>query len=232
MKRLALAVLALALAAPAARASESYKPFKFDVTLYGAYASGDANAWGGGFALEPKWLVLDQLAVGVRFEEAIFVTADMSVPANDTQQVSVSQGVRAVTTVLAKADFYLTTSAVRPFVGLGAGYFRIGGASQDVQSGGSSDPVVVQQAEAFSGFGVAPQFGVNFGGFRVAGTYHIIAGGDQVVVAQTVNGTIEKKLSKNFFSFEIGGSFGGRRRHTTIAPAMDAPPAYAPAVGQ
>ncbi len=224
MKRLALPLLALlALGAPAARASESFRPFRMDVTAYGAYAAADSNAWGGGLALEPKFMVLDQLAVGLRVEEAVFVTADMNVPANDTQQVSVSQGVRAATTVLAKADFFLTTSAVRPFVGLGAGYYRIGGASQDVQSGGSSDPVVVQQAEAFSGFGVAPQVGINFGGFRLAATYHFITGGDQVIVAQTVNGNIEKKLSKNFYAFEIGGSFGGRHRRAAAAPAVEVP---------
>jgi outer membrane protein W len=222
MKRLVLAVLALALAAPAARASENFKPFKVDVTVFGAYAKGDANAWGGGLALEPKWLVLDQLAVGLRLEEAIFVTADMSIPESDTEQVSVSQGVRVATTVLAKADYYLTTSGVRPFVGLGAGYYKIGGASQDVSAGGGST-TVVQKAEAFKGFGFAPQIGVNFGGFRLAGTYHVITGGDQVVVAQTVNGTVEKKLSKNYFAFEIGGSFGGRRRAAAVAPAMDAP---------
>jgi hypothetical protein len=210
MNRFALPMLAaLALAAPAARAqAPSYQPIRVDLTFYGAYAPADATSWGGGLALEPKYNVTDQLAVGFRLDAAGFVTQDVKV--NSTAgDANISQGARAVTTLLAKADYYLTTSPVRPFVGLGLGLYRIGAGSQSVSGG-----TVVQTAQSFRGFGFAPQVGVNLGGFRLAGTYHAVMGGDMVVATQAVGApaATEVKLSKNFFSFEIGGTFGGGRR--------------------
>jgi hypothetical protein len=211
MNRLALPIAAfLALAAtPVARAqAPSYQPIRVDLTFYGAYAPGDATSWGGGVAIEPKYNATDQLAVGLRFDAAGFVTQDVKV-SSGTGNASISQGARAITTVLAKADYYLTTSAARPFVGLGLGLYRIGAGTQSVSGG-----TVVQSAGAFRGFGVAPQAGVNFGGFRLAATYHVVMGGDRVIATQAIGASAptEVKLSKNFLSFELGGTFGGGRR--------------------
>lgn len=215
MKRLALPLLALlVLAAPAARAqAPNFQPIRVDLTFFGAYASADATSWGGGVTLEPKYNLTDHLSIGLRFDAAAFVTQDVTV-SSETGDASVSQGARAVTTFLAKADYYLTTTPVRPFVGLGLGLYRIGAGSQDV-SGGS----VVQTASSFSGFGLCPQLGVNFGGFRLAATYHLVTGGDMVVATQAIGAPAptETKLSKNFFAFEIGGTFGGAPRAGAVA---------------
>jgi hypothetical protein len=211
MKRMTLPLLALAavaLANPARAQAPSYQPVRVDLTFYGAYASADATSWGGGVALEPKYNLTDHLAVGLRFDAAAFVTQDVRV-GSASGDVSVSQGARAVTTFLAKADYYLTTTPVRPFVGLGLGLYRIGAGSQSVSGG-----TVVQTAQAFRGFGLCPQLGVNFGGFRLAGTYHVVTGDDMVSVTQAVGAPAPTvtKLSKNFFSFELGGTFGGASR--------------------
>ncbi|HEX9399747.1 MAG TPA: hypothetical protein VF912_06515 [Anaeromyxobacter sp.] len=207
-----LAMLALLAAAPAARAQAlNYQPVRVDLTVYGAYAAADATSWGFGVALEPKFNVTDRLAAGMRFEAAGFVTQEVTVAgAGAGQTTNVSQGARAVTTILAKAEYYLSDSAARPFVGLGLGLYRIGAGSQSASSGGT----VVQSAGAFRGFGFCPQLGVNFGSFRLAGTYHVITGGDMVVATQAVGTTtpVEVKLAKNFFAFEIGGTMGGARR--------------------
>ncbi len=204
-----VAVAALLSLAPAARAqAPNYQLVRVDLTVYGAYASADAISWGGGLALEPKINVTDHLATGLRLEAAGFVTQKVAVSSSGTA-ADVSQGGRAVTTVLAKADYYLTTSTVRPFLGIGAGFYRIGAGSQSVSSGGT----VVQTASAFSGFGFAPQVGVNLGGFRLAATYHVVTGGDMVVATQAVGAPAptQVKLAKNFFAFELGGTFGGNR---------------------
>jgi hypothetical protein len=213
MKRRALSTLfALVCLAAAPRAlaqAPSYQPIRVDLTVYGAYASADANAYGIGAAIEPKYNLTDHLALGLRFEGAAFVTQQVNVGPPGSQQVSVNQGARAVSAYLAKADWYLTTAAVRPFLGLGAGLYRIGSGSQSISGTGA----VVQTAGSFTGFGVCPQAGVNFGGFRLAGTYHMIGGGEQVVATQSVGAPAptQVKLSKNFFAFEIGGTFGGGR---------------------
>ncbi len=222
MRRLALSTLALAClaVAPSARAqAPNYQPIRVDLTVYGAYASADANAYGFGVAIEPKYNLTDQLSLGLRLEGAAFVTQSVYVGPPGSQQVSVSQGARAVTAYLAKADWYFTTSPARPFVGLGLGLYRIGSGSQNVSGSGS----VVQTAGAFQGFGLCPQAGVNFGGFRLAATYHVITGGEQVVLTQAVGSAAptEVKLSKSFFAFEIGGTFGGARHE----PMAGAPPA-------
>jgi len=203
-------VTLLLLASPTARAqAPSYQPIRVDVTVFGAYAPSDATAWGFGAAVEPKYNVTDQLSVGLRFEGSGFITQDVSVDSGGSS-VSVSQGARAVSAYLAKADFYFGTSATRPFVGLGLGLYKIGSASQSVTGGGS----IVQSAAALDGFGFCPQLGVNFGGFRMAATYHVVTGGDLVVATQAIGAPspTEVKLSKNFLAFEIGGTFGGNSR--------------------
>ncbi len=216
MIRTLLATLAalstLALARPAHAQARNYQPVRVDLTVYGGYGTADANAWGIGAALEPKFNVTDNLAAGFRLEGAAFVTQKVSVGPAGSGQAEISQGARAVSAYLLKADWYFTTSSVRPFAGLGLGLYRIAGGSQEVSGGGTVS--VAQRAEAFSGFGFCPQLGVNFGGFRLAATYHVITGGDQVVVTNAVGTTpgTEVKLSKNFFAFEIGGTIAGKRR--------------------
>ena len=205
-----LAVLALLGAASAARAqAPSYQPIRVDLTVYGGYAPGDAAAWGIGAALEPKYNLTDRLSLGLRLEGAGFVTQDVKVSSGSGSTANVSQSARAVSAFSAKADFYLTTSAVRPFLGISAGLYRIGAGSQSVSGG-----TVVQSAAAFRGFGFAPQAGVNLGGFRLAATWHVITGGDMVIATQAVGAPAptEVKLSKSFFAFELGGTFGGARR--------------------
>jgi outer membrane protein W len=216
-----LAVLAsLVLASTASAQAPNYQPVRVDLTAYGAYASADANAYGFGAVIEPKYNVTDRLAVGFRLEGAGFITQTVDVGPAGSGQAAVSQGARAVTAYLLKADWYATTSAVRPFVGLGLGLYNISSGSQSV-SGGS----VTQQAAAFRGFGFCPQLGLNLGGFRLAATYHVITGGDQVVATQVVGAATptEVKLSKNFFAFEIGGTIGGNPRAREAAPAAAGP---------
>jgi outer membrane protein W len=202
--RLALAALALAAATPALAVSESYQPIRVDTTITFASGTGaDVAEYGIGAAVEPKYNLTDNLSIGARIEGAVLVPESVSVGED-----SVSIGVRAFSAYLAKVDYYLTTSSVRPFVGLGAGLYRIAGVEQSAGSSG-----VVQRGEAFSGFGVAPQLGVNFGGFRLAGTYHFITGGDRLVVTQAVGTTapVERTMPTSYFALELGGTFGGNR---------------------
>ncbi len=207
IRRLAVAALAAALAAPALAQAPSYQPVRVDLTAYGAYASADIASWGFGGAVEVKYNLLDQLALGARLEGAGFVSQSMNLGADGSS--SFEQGGRGVTAYLVKADWYLTTSSVRPFVGLGAGRYSIGAGTQSATSGGT----VTQTASAFKGWGFCPQLGVNFGAFRMAAVYHVIGGGDMTVVTQAVGATTPTTivLPKNYFAFELGGTIGGRR---------------------
>jgi hypothetical protein len=204
MKRLVLAALVSLAASPALAQAPSYQPIRVDLTVFGAYGMGDVAAYGFGAAIEPKYNLTDNLSIGLRFEGSGHVPESVSVGPS-----SVSMGARAVSAYLAKADWYFGSASSRPFVGVAAGLYRIGSVEQKADSSGA----VVQRAEAFEGFGFAPQVGVNLGGFRLAATYHVITGGDQVVVTQAVGGLpVEKSLSKNYLAVELGGTFGGAKR--------------------
>lgn len=193
------AFIAVAALGSAARAeAPNFQPVRVDLTLVIARGSGDIGSWGGGVAVEPKVNLTDQLALGLRLEATGMVSESIAPTA--LGGIDLSMSARAVTAFLAKADYYLTTSDVRPFVGLAAGYYSIGSSS----SGTSG-----VKAESFSGFGVFPQFGVNFGGFRMAVGYHAILGGDQTLVVAGVPTGVA--LSKNYVAFDIGGTFGGGR---------------------
>lgn len=201
--RLVLAALVLAVATPAVATSENYQPFRVDTGISFLYGDADIAEYGIGGYVEPKYNLTDRLAVGLRIGGAALIPESVSVGSE-----SMSMGVRAISTYMAKVDYFLTTSSVRPFVGFGAGLFRVGAMDQSADSGG-----VVQKAEVFDGFGIAPQVGVNFGGFRLAATYNLITGGDRIVVTQAVGATVpvEHSMPTSYFGLELGGTFGGDR---------------------
>lgn len=190
--RLAAAVSSLALAVPAL-ASEHYQPVRVELVLVGAYGPGDVATYGGGLAVEPKYNVNDQLALGLRIEATGMASENVY-----ASGVSTSLSARGVVAFLAKADVYLTTTSVRPFLGFGAGLYTMGSATSGTSGVGSG---------AFRGFGIAPQVGLNIGHFRIAATYNVVTGGQQVIVATGTGPT----LAKDYFAFEIGGTIGGSR---------------------
>ncbi len=196
--KIAAFIAVAALGSTARAEAQNYQPVRIDTTLVIAYAAGDVSAYGGGIAIEPKHNLTDQLALGLRFEAAGMVS--QSIAPSLITGVELSMSARAAVSFLAKADYYLTTSSTRPFLGLGAGFYNIGRA--DSGTSGAT-------AEAFRGFGLFPQFGVNFGHFRMAVGYHVLLGGEQTLVVAGVPTNL--MLSKNYVAFDIGGTFGGAR---------------------
>ena len=194
---LAVALTSLALALPTL-ASEHYQPVRVELVLVGAYGPGDIATYGGGLAVEPKYNLTDNLALGLRIE-AVGMASQSIYTSSGT---STNLKARGVVAVLAKADYYLTTSSVRPFLAFGAGWYGMGSAN-------ASEAGATANVESFSGFGIAPQFGVNFGHFRIAAAYNIITGGAQQTI--TAVGGTSSTIAKNYFSFEIGGTIGGGR---------------------
>lgn len=83
----------------------------------------------------------------------------------------VSVGVRALAGVLPKVEYKLFSGAVSPMVGLAAGIYTVAVVGAEV----SNDN---EQVGALAGggnvFGVAPQVGVDLGGFRIAALSHLI----------------------------------------------------------
>ncbi|MCY1014572.1 hypothetical protein [Pyxidicoccus sp. MSG2] len=171
--------------------------------LTGLYVPGSGAA-GFGAAVEPKWNITDSLAAGFRFDGG--VTMGGSIAARGT--TSFSAGASAAT--LVKGEFLLGRHGVRPFVGVGAGMYMLANQSVAASVEGAG---LNQSGGTF--FGVAPQFGVDFGGVRLGLTYNHILGAD-VVVEQNINAGIEaERIHRNYLQVEIAfrvARFGTPRR--------------------
>jgi hypothetical protein len=160
--------------------------------LAGLYGVG-AGSYGFGAVVEPKWNITDSIAAGLRFDGGVSLGGKLA-PEGTT---SVSLGAGAAT--LAKGEFLLGSSGVRPFLGLGAGMYIL--ANQSV-SAGDSGAGVSQSGGRY--FGVAPQLGIDFGGVRLAATYNHILGAD-VEVRQdvTVGDAQVERIQRNYAQLEL-----------------------------
>src|ERR1700761_5369859 len=88
------------------------RSFKLDASLGGVIPQGEGSKGGGLFAIEPKYMVADQFAVGLRIEIAVMGRAfQYSDGTYSSTKISASGS------DLATGDFYFTTTAFRPFVG-------------------------------------------------------------------------------------------------------------------
>jgi outer membrane protein X len=140
-----------------------FNPWKVDLSLGAAIPQGQGSKGGGLFVLEPKYAVVDQFWVGLRIEAAVmarsFAYSDGS---------SSSTSVSASASYLVTGDFYFTTTNFRPFIGGGAGFFRLASATVDGYSGSSSD--IASTAK----FGAMLRAGFEIGHFRMGAEYNLI----------------------------------------------------------
>lgn len=164
--------------------SKMYKPFEVDLGLSIAFPLNEDLKIGAGGYIEPKYNVHDQVAIGAKME-MVLIASDALVTINgDVVEVNVS----GVTSFLGTADYYLTTTTLRPFIGVGAGVYIIG----DVQYENDA----VSSEHIGSRFGIAPRIGIVAGHFRIGVEYNIIPG----LTASRSRDYIGLKLG-----FEIGG---------------------------
>lgn len=138
-----------------------YRKFKVDVTLgYSRIMEDVVDAsYGFNFSVEPKFNVLDNLAVGLKLEAAGFILSD------DEDYVTLA----TLPSVSLTSEYYFGKKKVRPYIGVSAGaYF----------------PKVYEfddETITYSGdtqFGFAPRAGVQIGHFRVGAEYNIVEDGN------------------------------------------------------
>lgn len=147
-------------------------PLRSDFGLGFGWAHG-AQQYGLGVFNETRWRFTDGLAAGVRLEADILGGAAISTGAS-TSSLRVAVNFAA----LGQVEYALGApgSPLRPFASLGVGLYSLSGQSAGAAVGAAEPPGRF--------FGVAPQLGADFGGFRVGATYHYVAGAD-VEVAQS-----------------------------------------------
>lgn len=196
-------VTSLAATSQAWAQAEHYQPLLVDSGLAGTYESSSGRG-GFGAVVEPKFLITDNIAVGLHFEGAVMLGGNIG------SDGSTKMDVGAVAATLLKGEYLVGTGTARPFVGLGLGLFDI--ASQSVTAGPMT--AGVDQA-AGRYFGIAPQIGVDLGRLRLAATYNAMIGAD-IEVHQTVGGAMQTaSYSQNYLMFELGFRVGGARKAPT-----------------
>jgi outer membrane protein X len=99
-----------------------------------------------------------------------------------------------------KAEYFLSESSARPFVGLGIGRYVLAGTAA---SGSGSASIGVGRH-----FGVMPQLGINLGSFRLAVAYNILVGKDEVSMGY---GSV-KEISRNYVGIDMGFRVGGKQQ--------------------
>ena len=183
--------------------SESiFKPFKVDVAIGAAIPSGEGAKGGVLFAIEPKYAVMDQLAIGLRIEAALTARGFAS-PDGESAHADV----KASSSYLVTGDYYFSNKYFRPFAGVGAGIFSLAAASADFGDGSGSTELLASSSK----FGGLIRAGFELGHFRLGVEYNLIGSTTIPLTDGTNNfGTIKSKNS--YLGIKTGFFFGGGRK--------------------
>jgi outer membrane protein W len=191
MRKLFLCLLGIALShAVFAQANDTtrrkFKRFKVDVAV--GYASPqnttEGNQFNGGalFAIEPKFAIIDPLAIGVRVEAA--VTAHIS----NSDGGSNGSNAKANLSYILTMDYYFLNGGFRPFIGAGAGIYTT--AAIDSSTSNSSISTIPQTSQ----FGYMARVGFEVGHLRVGAEYNFVGN------------------SASYLGLKIGVCIGGGRK--------------------
>jgi len=117
-----ISLLAVTLFVSAQVHAQEFKPFRVDAGL--GYAIPFTKGFDAGlmFYLEPKYEIAPQIAVGLRWEPALFGGG-----INDVEGASVN--LKMSSSYMLTGDYYLNNNKFRPFAGLGLGAYSMGGVS-------------------------------------------------------------------------------------------------------
>lgn len=139
-----------------------FKKFKVDVSAGYAIpqeSGGSGKKAGALFAIEPKYAVMDELAVGLRMEGAVTANVDVNGQKGNA---------KANASYLATGDYYFSNNRFRPFAGVGAGIFE--NARVDISSQNPS----VDSIPIKSKFGFMARTGFEFGHLRIGVEYNFV----------------------------------------------------------
>ncbi len=153
--------------------AQEYKPFQLYLGVGYAIPSG-----GGGvlWNVEPTYRIKDELAVGIRFEQAA-MAKEIKQTIGGLEGTG-SATVSGVTSYTLNGKYYFGDSNFRPYAGLGMGLFVLGNVS--LSNDGFS-------LSAGNKFGFYPRIGFDFGHFNLNLDYNII-GKTKEEVEVTISG--------------------------------------------
>ena len=155
-----------------------YKKFKVDVTTgYSHFMEEGADVnFGFNFSVEPKYNVMDNLAVGLKLEAAGFFLAT-----DEDFSTLLSLPSASLT-----SEYYFGKKTVRPYIGVAAGMYFPKLYLFD-------DELIKESGDAT--FGFAPRAGVQIGHFRIGAEYNIVEDGSflSVKLGASIGGGKKKR---------------------------------------
>ena len=175
-------------------------PFKADLSIGYAIPGGEGTKGGIVLAFEPKYAVIPNLAVGLRFEGAIIAKFS----GYDEEGNAMNTKVKAAGSYLATGDYYFTNNfALRPFAGVGAGIFSLAG----IEMNSSSENI-----SGGSKFGGMVRGGIEAGHFRIGLEYNIVPKTTFEGYDSDGNYVTGLTSSNNYIGIKLGAFIGGGRR--------------------
>ncbi len=199
MKKITLLLCIGAFVSLSAMSQDELKPFKVDVSLGYAIPGGSGAKGGVLFAVEPKYAVMSNLALGLRMEVAVVARGLSSV--NDDTFTDVD--VKASGSYVLTGDYYFSDNySFRPFAGAGAGIYSMAAAT-------ITDDTETINGGATSKFGGLVRLGFEASHFRLGLEYNLVPKTNLEDLAGSGN-TITTKNS--YIGIKLGVCIGGGRR--------------------
>jgi hypothetical protein len=184
-----------------AQNATSLKPFKVDVSVGYAIPGGSGAKGGVLFAIEPKYAVMSQLALGLRMEAAVVARGFANV---ESEAAEVELDVKASSSYLLTGDYYFTGNySFRPFGGIGAGIYSIAAAQVATDGNGNATTI----GSAGNKFGGLVRAGFEAGHFRLGLEYNLVP---KTKIDAGSGQTIESK--NGYIGMKLGVCIGGGRR--------------------
>ncbi|MFD2569489.1 hypothetical protein ACFSUS_02530 [Spirosoma soli] len=179
--------------------AQEFKPFKVNVSV--GYAKPFTSAASGGvlIAIEPKYGLSDHFDLGLRLESA-FVARGVV-----TNGQTVTGDVGAFGSYMLTGTYLFGTGGIRPFLGIGAGAYSIGGAGTVVisQNGQPNQDITFVSDTKFGGLVRA---GIKAGHFVAAVEYNAAPTTSNRLANTTIN-------SENaYLGVKVGFDIGGGRK--------------------
>jgi len=190
---LSLCTAFIAVSSFAQDADRTYKPFKVDITTGVSILQGSGTNIGFPFAVEPKYAVLEQLSVGIRWE-GLMGLHNIYSDADNSSEADVTFG----SSYVATADYYLNNNTFRPYVGAGLGMYKTGKITYKDPEDNTHD----YNAPKPSSFGGMLRAGFEVTHFRMGLEYNFV---NNTFVSPYTN----KDIKSGYFSIKVGVHIGG-----------------------
>lgn len=189
----------LTCAAISSASAQDFKPFKWNLSV--GYARPTGAGAGGGLLVstEPKYGLNDQIDIGLRAEIALMAKAVMV-----NGDVTSGQ-IKAAGSYVLTGTYLLTTTNFRPYVGIGAGLYAVGGTSFEYKDNMATTPTDYT-VEGARKLGLMGRAGFKAGHFNMGVEYNYVP---STKISLTTGQTA--KSSNGYVGVKLGFDIGGGR---------------------